>query len=181
MPPQDPETAQWYDEKVRPHQAVLRAWLRARFPTLTDPEDVLQECYLRLLRAQRTGQVVNSRAFLFTSVRNAALDIIRRSRVVTMEPLPEAETDHVEEKGPGVAESVSCAQEIEILHEAIRALPDRCREVMTLQKIHGLSNRDIAVRLGISINTVNAQMVIGLMRCRAFLRERGVVRGGGGA
>ena len=38
-------------------------------------------------------------------------------------------------------------------------------------------HREIADRLGISINTVNAQMVIGLMRCRAYLRERGVLRG----
>lgn len=181
VPPQDPEIAQWYDEKVRPHQAVLRAWLKARFPTLPDPDDILQDCYLRLLRARQTGQVVNSRAFLFTSVRNAALDLLRRGRVVAMEPLAHAEPSSVEEGGPGVVETVSCAQEIEILHEAIRALPDRCREVVTLQKIHGLTNREIAVRLGISINTVNAQMVIGLMRCRTFLRERGVVRGEGGA
>lgn len=180
MPPQDPEISQWFDEKVRPHQAVLRAWLRARFPTLSDPDDILQDCYLRLLRARQTGDVVNSRAFLFTSVRNAALDLLRRGRVVTMEPLVHATPSAAEEEGPSVAEAVSCAQEIEILHEAIRALPDRCREVMTLQKIHGLTNREIAVRLGISINTVNAQMVIGLMRCRAFLRERGVVRGGRG-
>lgn len=177
VPPQDLETAQWYDEEVRPHEAALRAWLRARFPSLADPDDLLQESYMRLLRARETGQVTNARAFLFTTIRNAALDVLRRGRVLTMEPLVTAGASSLLEDRPGVAESVSRAQEIEILHEAIRALPERCREIMILQKIHNLSNREIAQRLGLSINTVNAQMVIGLMRCRAYLRERGVVRG----
>ena len=48
---------------------------------------------------------------------------------------------------------------------------------MTLNKPYGLSNREIAERLGISLHTVNAQMVNGLIRCRDYLRERGVLRG----
>ncbi|MDB6169596.1 MAG: polymerase, sigma-24 subunit, subfamily [Verrucomicrobia bacterium] len=175
--PQDSETAQWFDEKIRPHQPALRAWFRARFPTLTDPDDVLQDCYLRLLRAHETGTVKNSKAFLFTAVRNAALDILRRGRIVTMEPLVNATPSFVLENTPGVVETVCCAQEIEILHQAIEALPERCREIMTLQKIHNLSNREIATRLGLSVNTVNAQIVIGLVRCREYLRRHGVVRG----
>ena len=179
MPPQDIESARWYDEEVRPHAAALRAWLRAQFPSLLDPDDLVQESYLRLLRMRESGgSVVNTRAFLFTTARNVALDLVRRDRVVTMESLVTAAPSSVIEVRHDVAESVSRAQEIEILHEAIRALPDRCREIVTLQKIHALSNREIAERLGLSVNTVNAQMVIGLMRCRAYLRERGVLRGG---
>ena len=40
------------------------------------------------------------------------------------------------------------------------------------------SNREIAARLQISIHTVNAQLVTGLMRCREYLKARGVLRGG---
>lgn len=177
VPSSNLETALWYDENVRPHRAALRAWLRARFPSLSDPDDVVQEGCLRLLRSLEIRPVANSRAFLFTTVRNVAIDILRRGRVVTMEPLANAELSFVHEDRPSVAEAVSCSEEVEILHGAIRALPKRCREIMTLQKIHGLSNREIATRLCISVNTVNAQMVIGLMRCREYLRERGVVRG----
>jgi RNA polymerase sigma-70 factor (ECF subfamily) len=180
VPPQDIETARWYDEEVRPHAEGLRAWLGAQFPSLLDLDDLLQESYLRLLRTRQTGSAIaNTRAFLFTTARNVALDRVRRNRVVTMEGLVNAPPSSVIEARHDVAENVSRAQEIEILHEAIRALPDRCREIVTLQKIHALSNREIADRLGLSVNTVNAQMVIGLTRCRAYLRERGVLRGGG--
>ena len=140
-----------------------------------DPDDLVQESYLRLLRARDTRTIANTRAFLFTTARNVALDLVRRNRVAPTETLVSVEPSSVLMEGRDVAEDVSLAQEIEILHESIRRLPVRCREIMTLQKIHGLSNRQIADRLGLSVHTVNAQMVIGLMRCRAYLSERGVL------
>lgn len=178
MPPPDLETARWFDEEVRPHALELRAWLRARFPSLADADDLVQESYLRVLRARGKGTIENTRAFLFTTARNVALDLVRRNQAVTTEALVNAGPSSVIEESQDVAEWVSRTQEIEILHEAIRALPARCQEIVTLQRIHGLSNRAIAELLGISINTVNAQMVIGLMRCRTYLSERGVLRGG---
>lgn len=132
---------------------------------------------MRLLRARERGAVENPRAFLFTTARNVALDRYRHDRVVPMQPLASEAVSSVKAERCDVVESVSQAQEIEILHAAIHSLPGRCREIMTLQKIHGLSNREIAERLGISINTVNAQLVTGLMRCRDYLRKRGVLRG----
>jgi RNA polymerase sigma-70 factor (ECF subfamily) len=82
------------------------------------------------------------------------------------------------EERTGVAEAACTSQEFEILKQAIEALPGRCREIMSLQKMQGFSNQEIALRLGVSVNTVNAQLVIGLARCRRYLLARGVLRGG---
>jgi RNA polymerase sigma factor (sigma-70 family) len=169
--------ARWFAEEVLPHEAALRAFLRAKFPALRDVDDLVQESYARLWRAKQSGEVRNPRAFLFTTARNAAVDNFRRSQVVAMESLVSGEASDVLEDRPHVSEVVSRAQEIEILRQAINALPERCREIMTLQKIQGLPNAEIATRLGISIHTVNAQMVTGLMRCREYLKARGILRG----
>jgi RNA polymerase sigma factor (sigma-70 family) len=169
--------ARWFTDEVLPHEAALRAFLRAKFPALIDVDDLIQESYARLWRAKQSGEVRNPKAFLFTTARNAAVDHFRRSQVVVMEPLVSSGASDVLEDGPSAAEVVSRAQEIEILRHAIDALPERCREIMTLQKIQGLPNAEIAIRLGISIHTVNAQMVTGLMRCRTYLKARGVLRG----
>ncbi len=169
--------ARWFAEEVLPHEPALRAFLRAKFPALGDIDDLVQEAYARLWRAKQTGEVRHPKAFLFTTARNAALDIFRRSQVVAMEPLVSGAASAVLEDRPGAAEIVNRAQEIEILRHAIAALPDRCREIMTLQKLSGLANAEIATRLGISIHTVNAQLVTGLMRCRTYLKARGVLRG----
>lgn len=176
MPPQDPEMAAWFDAEVRPHEANLRAWLRAKFPGAGDADDLVQESFLRLVRARAAGSIRNPRAFLFTTARNLALDWFRRGRVIRFEPLVENADSFVESHGAPAAESLNDRQELAILSEAIAVLPPRCREIMSLQKLHGLSNQEIATRLGISIHTVNAQLVIGLAKCRRFLLERGVVR-----
>ena len=51
---------------------------------------------------------------------------------------------------PDVAELVNREQELEILAEAVRALPDRCRQVIMLRYLDGLAYKEIAVQLGIS-------------------------------
>src|SRR5262245_21476687 len=47
----------------------------------------------------------------------------------------------------GVVDVVTRRQEQTLLAEAIRTLPERCREVLILRKIHGLSQKEIAARL----------------------------------
>ena len=77
---------------------------------------------------------------------------------------------------PDAAEALSHEQELQLLDEAMRALPPRCREILTLRRLHGLSHRAIAERLGIAEGTVNAQLAIGLLRCRQYLCAHGVSR-----
>ena len=46
-----PEQARWFAEQVKPHEPLLRGYLQKRFPSLPDHDDVVQEAYARLLRA----------------------------------------------------------------------------------------------------------------------------------
>jgi RNA polymerase sigma factor (sigma-70 family) len=172
-----PETdAQWFRENIRPHERELRAYLRGRFPTLPDVDDLVQETYARLLRARESGHATLTRAYLFVVARNVALDLIRREKTISVERLGEMERLNVVEEGPDAAEALSHEQELALLDAAMRALPPRCREVLTLRRIEGLSHRAIAEKLGIAEGTVNAQLAIGLMRCRQFLCAHGVTR-----
>jgi RNA polymerase sigma-70 factor (ECF subfamily) len=153
--------------------------LQRKFPTLTDIDDLVQESYARLIQARSVGIVREPRAYLFTTARNAAHDLFRRGRSISLETLEENGSAAVAEDRPDAAETASNVQEIEILTEGIRALPARCREILTLRKLHGLSYREIAERLGITESTVNAQLAIGMVRCRQHLTARGVLRKGG--
>jgi RNA polymerase sigma-70 factor (ECF subfamily) len=170
------EELRWFKEEIRPHERELRAYLRGRFPSLGDVDDLVQETYARLLRARKTGRATLTRAYLFVVARNVALDLIRRENAVSVERLGEMEGLYVVEDRPDAAETLSHEQELALLHEAIRALPPRCREILTLRRIDGLSHREIAARLGIAEGTVNAQLAIGLMRCRQYLCAHGVTR-----
>lgn len=175
MSPPPSDQARWFAEEVQTHEPALRAYLRGKFPSLPDLDDLVQETYARLLRANQTGAVRSAKAFLFTTARNVAFDFFRRKRVVSLEGTAEIDRLYVLDERPGVAETVCHEQELDFLLDAIRALPNRCREVLTLRKIYGLSHKEIADRLDISERTVNAQVAIGLLRCREFLRARGVM------
>jgi RNA polymerase sigma factor (sigma-70 family) len=80
------------------------------------------------------------------------------------------------EEGEGIPETVARIQELEILTEAIQSLPDRCRQIFTLRKVYGLSQAEIAQRLGVSENTISTQLKIGVRKCMDFMlrcrRER---------
>jgi len=178
MPPQDPEISKWFAEEVQPHESELRAYLRSKFSRHLDVDDLIQETYARLLQAREQGVLRSPKAYLFTAARNAALDFFRRRKVVAIDGMAELEFLPVFEDRPGVAEAVCHDQELQLLGEAIQALPERCRQVLTFRKLHSLSHREIAQKLGIAENTVNAQVAIGVLRLRDYLRARGVTTSG---
>jgi RNA polymerase sigma-70 factor (ECF subfamily) len=176
--PADPGVSRWFSEEVQPHEASLRSHLRNKFPAHPDIDDLVQETYARLLRAREAGTVRAAKSFLFATARNAAFDYFRRRQVVSIDGTPHLENLPVFEDRPGVPEEVSRDQEMQLLAEAIEALPPRCRQVLTLRKIFELSHAEIAAQLGISERTVNAQLAIGLLRLRDWLQSRGVTKGG---
>ena len=176
MPPRDSEEFHWFAKQVLPHEGMLRAWLRSQFPSERDIDDVVQEAYVRLLRAKNRGEVVSLKAFLFATARNLSRDRFRHRCVNRAEPLVENEALYVLADGDDVAESVAHNQELEMLTEAIQSLPDRCRQIFTLRKVYGMSQREIAAKLGISECTVSAQLTIGVHKCTELMarcrRER---------
>ena len=141
-----------------------------------DIDDLVQETYARMLRAREVGKASLTRAYLFVIARNVALDQLRRRRPEWIAGIAEIERLSVVEERPDAAEAASHEQELEILADAIATLPGRCREVFVLRRYHDLSHREIAQRLGIAENTVNAQLVTGMLRCRDYLRAHGVTQ-----
>jgi RNA polymerase sigma factor (sigma-70 family) len=171
MPPSESDASRWFEEHVRPHEAMLRGWLRSHFATEDDVDDVVQESYVRLLRARDQGEVESPKAFLFAVARNLALDRHRHRLVSHAEPLVESGALSVFAEGDGIPETVARNQELEILTAAIQSLPDRCRRIFTLRKVYGLSQAEIAAQLGLSENTVSAQLTIGVKKCMEFMRH----------
>jgi len=145
------------------------------FPSLSDVDDLVQECYARLIRAKRFGPIAYARAFLFATARNAALDVFRRRRVVSIEPMPDLSELDIVADVPDAAEAACKQQELDLLAEAVRRLPERCRQVMTLRLLYSLSQKEIAERLSISEHTVKAQLAKGVRRCAEFFEEHGLI------
>ncbi len=134
----------------------------------------MQESYVKVLRAAERRPVTSTKAYLFATVRNAALGLFRRPRIFSEKPVTDTTVLNVLEEGADVAERICTDQEIAILLDAIDSLPARCREIFILRKLQGVPQKEIAVRLGISENTVQVQIARGTKKCSQFLRVRGV-------
>ncbi|MBA4136969.1 MAG: sigma-70 family RNA polymerase sigma factor [Opitutus sp.] len=170
------DRARWFVEEVHAHDSSLRAYLRGSFPTVRDVDDVVQESYVRIWKANPAEPIQSARAFLFRIARHLALDWLRHDRVSPIDAVTDFSTLSVLDHGPGVAEAASMAEETALLLTAIDALPARCREIIILRKLRGLAQKEIAAQLGLSEQTVQVQIGRGVRKCEEFLRRRGVSR-----
>lgn len=168
-----PDPSEWYKEYLQPHEPMLRAWLKSRYQDKIDVEDVIQESLIRVLKAKEDHDLKSPKAFFFATARNLALDHVRRSKVVFNEALLYEEAMELIDDSESIEETVSRNHELEILTEAIQTLPERCRRIFTLSKVYGMTYNQIADEMGISFNTVSAQIAIGLSKCTKFMRQYG--------
>jgi RNA polymerase sigma-70 factor (ECF subfamily) len=151
---------------------MLRAWLVNTFGSRLAVDDVMQEAFLRVLRAHVTGELQAPKAFLFATARNLAIDQLRRHHISRTGPLVEADLSNVLDEHDSAFDIVARNQELALLTEAIQSLPERCRQVMTLRIVYGLTQRIIGEKLGISDRTVAAQLAIGTNKCTEYVLRR---------
>jgi len=176
MPPPDTEAARWFKDEVHLHDARLTAYLRRAFPTVRDVDDLVQESYLRIWRSRLAQPVHSAKSFLFQIARNLARDHLRHRSVSPEVECPDLSELAVFEDGPGVADIACTEEELDLLAQAIEALPGRCREVIILRQIKGLSQKEIAAQLGLSVLSVQTYVVRGLRRMEATMQKYRVSR-----
>lgn len=113
----------------------------------SDAEDALQTVFLRLLRRGQNADPLESlESYLRRAAINAALDVIRARQSDRTVPLPE-EASGLALAAPAQADISGLRQ---ALARAMARLKPRPAEIFALRFLEGLSNRQIALTLGIS-------------------------------
>ena len=131
----------------------VRARLRRRLRRFTSPDmidDLLQDALVRVLERGGLRDLAAPEAYLFRVARNLAIDGIRRRHRQEAVLLSLLATPV--ETAPPAGEALL------LLKEALHALPERCRETVILHRFEGLTYSEIAVRLEVSVKTVEARM-----------------------
>jgi RNA polymerase sigma factor (sigma-70 family) len=165
----------WFEEELQPLEPSLRAFLQHRYPNLADTDDVVQESFLKVLFARQMGKLTSVKGLLFTVARNSAVSIFRKGRRISAIPVNEMADASVLQDETNLVETVCRRDELDMVIEAIARLPGRCREIVALRLVLGLSDGAIADKLGISEQTVRVQMARGVRKCAERLRKRGIV------
>lgn len=127
-------------------------------------EDLVQELFADLWIKRKKLHIRSLKAYLFKSIRNNVLMIIRAGKVSCSEDVLE-NLISVYNADRRLAE-----KELQnALDSGVNALPDKCREIFVLSRNEQLNNREIARQLNISVKTVENQMTIALRRLRSVV------------
>jgi RNA polymerase sigma factor (sigma-70 family) len=156
------------------NQAALRRYLARWFSRAQDIEDMAQEAFLRAYAAEARQTILMPRAYLFRVAKHVALNELSRRRNSRSQPLEDfVDPDVVGfDTKPGLEQEVEGRRQLAVFAEAAAALPDQCRRVLLLKKIDGLSQRQIAEKLGIAESTVEKHLAKGLLLTREYMMKR---------
>src|SRR4051794_217435 len=148
------DRARWLARHILPHEPELRSWLRGKAVAGFEVDDVVQETYAQLAGLASVDHIETPRAYAFQTARSLILRHIRRGRIAPMEAIDDTLFDVTANGDPSPEQQVTARQELRCVAEIIDGLPIRCREAFLLRRIDGLSQRHVAVRMGIAESTV---------------------------
>jgi RNA polymerase sigma-70 factor (ECF subfamily) len=159
----------WFAREVLPLEAALMQFLRRSYRDEGELEDVCQDAFIKVYEAARAERPKAIKPFVFTIARNIVIDRARHARIIPIEAALDLDALEIASDEPGPERTAIARDELKRLQAALDRLPKRCREAVVLRKIEGLSMREIASRMGISIKTVDAHLVQGAAALANFL------------
>lgn len=165
------EDAGGFDTFFREQYDPLVHFLRRRSRTEQDAEDAAQESLTRFIRYSQSQPPVAWKPTLYRIAINVVNDRLRKTRTHCVNQHVALEGLDIESDQPSMEENAALAQQRALLHEAILALPPKCRQVYVLKLLRGMTSADIAKRCGISVRMVEKHLANALLHIRRRLGQ----------
>jgi RNA polymerase sigma-70 factor, ECF subfamily len=154
---------QLYLQLEKPIYNVVYRWVWDR----EEARELVQEAFVRLWRMRARVEVATVRPLLFRIAVNLAANRRRWRRLwrlATLDPLRSAASQQ-----PAADESLEQSERRLALQEAVDALPERLRRVITLCELGGMSHAEVADVLRIPAGTVASRRNAAFTRLRQRL------------
>ena len=136
-------------------------------------EEVVSDVKLNIwIKREQLDPERNVRSFLYTSVRNHAIDCLRTKTIHVQENINVYELD-IESSEPSVEEIIDRELFRERLQQAFDLLPERCRMIARLHYNDQLTYKEIAEILEIAYDTVKTQIAIATQKIKEVFEKHG--------
>ncbi|WP_440466432.1 sigma-70 family RNA polymerase sigma factor [Pseudomonas sp. YH-1] len=147
------------------HHHWLLGWLRRRLNCPHHAADVAQDTFIRVLTAGSYVAPREPRAFLATVARRLLIDNGRRQRLeqAYREELERC-AEHMEQ-APSPEQILQAIQVLESIDRALARMKPRVRETFILRHLDGLAQDEIARLHGVSVKTVQKDLIDALLAC----------------
>ncbi|VFR60545.1 FIG006045: Sigma factor, ECF subfamily [plant metagenome] len=151
------------------HHGWLRGWLRKRLGDAADAADLTHDTYVRILATGRTPSEADSRCHLARIANGLVVDLHRRRRIEAayldaVSLLPAAHAPSEEDRALAIEALVG-------LDTILHGLAPKARAALLLCKLEGLGYREIAVRLNVSLSSVEKYIATALRACYQALYD----------
>ena len=156
-----------FEQAFLPHMAAAYNLARWLVRDAQEAEDMVQEAYLRALKSFAGFHGSDGRSWLLAIVRNCCYSRLRRQRAHGSVASFSEEIHGATDSAPTPATQLVQKEELQSVQEALERLPLEYREVVVLRELEGMSYKEIAATLDISIGTVMSR----LARGRALLQR----------
>jgi RNA polymerase sigma-70 factor (ECF subfamily) len=131
--------------------------------------EIVDELFVQLWIKRADIMKINDlRVYLYTATKNASLNYIsKKAKQIEVEPYENLIVQMTDLVSP---EQLMITKEmLQKIKEAVDSLPPRCKLIFKFVREDGLSYSEVAEILGLSIKTIDAQMVIAVSRIRGKL------------
>lgn len=132
-------------------------------------EELVNDVFLNIWQKRETLDSINNiNLYLYVSVKNASLNYLRKNNLPVPVSVNDLHSDHFQiTTNP---ESTLISRELQgQIATAIEQLPSRCKLIFKLVKQDGLSYKEVADLLGISVKTVDSQLCLALKKLAHLL------------
>jgi len=151
------------------HYPLLLSDIYRLIPDESTCQDLAQELFVDLWNKRESLDIHTSlRAYLRRAAVNKSLNYIKANRRHQFDDADDLghlpDTSALDTYNRESKETLEDA-----LHDAIRALPEKCRVVFNLSRFEQLSHREIAEKLGISVKTIENQITKAMKMLRDAL------------
>ncbi|PZO78882.1 MAG: RNA polymerase sigma factor [Sphingomonas hengshuiensis] len=152
----------WFCSEVLPLEAALTRYLHRCWRAKEDVSDLRQDIYEAALNAARGGLPDHTAGLVFTIARNLMANRARRARIVSFEQVASLEEIVPEVDLSATERHLDARDALRRAQAGMDRLPPRCREVVRLRKVEGVSTREAAERMGVGIDTIERQLTLGI-------------------
>jgi RNA polymerase sigma-70 factor, ECF subfamily len=135
-------------------------------------QDAVQEAFLAVWRTadRYLGERARASTWLLTIVHRRSVDVVRREERRRGEVLE----DRHGPSGDATDAKVDLRERRIAVQRVLKKLPDDQRQALELAYYGGLTQSELAERLGVPIGTIKSRMFAGLSRLRDLLAEAGL-------
>jgi RNA polymerase sigma-70 factor (family 1) len=158
----------WFADIFNRHYEYIRNYLFYLSGDIKLAEDLVQDVFLQLWETRNNVKDETVGSYLFTIARNCFLKSRRKQKYDLK--FRSTYFEHFEHESPEFLLEMKDFDEK--LQSSIAGLPEKCRIIFLMHRIDGISYREIAENLGVSIKAVEKQMSKALALLRKKLGDK---------